>query len=71
MKRVLTLFLTLALCLGLALPAAAADQQIIMVGDETYEHLLQSMLSQEEDQPMTVVLGSDVQHHRGGGLQRL
>ena len=61
MKRVLTLFLTLALCLGLALPAAAADQQIIMVGDETYEHLLQSMLSQEEDQPMTVVLGSDVQ----------
>lgn len=60
-RKFASLLLTLALCLGLALPAAAADQQIIMVGDETYEHLLQSMLSQEEDQPMTVVLGSDVQ----------
>ena len=60
MKRKFTsLLLTLALCLGLAIPAAAADQ-VITVGDETYEHLLQAMLSQEEDQPMTVVLESDV-----------
>ena len=58
-RRFASLLLALALCLGLAIPAGAADQ-VITVGDETFEHLLQAMLSQEEDQPMTVTLGSDV-----------
>ena len=58
-RRFASLLLALALCLGLAIPAGAADQ-VITVGDETFEHLLQAMLSQGEDQPMTVTLGSDV-----------
>ena len=56
-RRFASLLLALALCLGLAIPAGAADQ-VITVGDETFEHLLQAMLSQGEDQPMTVTLGS-------------
>ena len=58
-RRFASLLLALALCLSLTIPAGAADQ-VITVGDETFEHLLQAMLSQEEDQPMTVTLGSDV-----------
>ena len=57
-RRFASLLLALALCLSLTIPAGAADQ-VITVGDETFEHLLQAMLSQEEDQPMTVTLGSD------------
>ena len=40
MKKLTALFLTLALCMGLAIPAAAADQQIITVGDQTYDRVM-------------------------------
>ena len=41
-RRFASLLLALALCLSLTIPAGAADQ-VITVGDETFEHLLQAI----------------------------
>ena len=61
MKRHLTsLLLVLALCLGLALPASAAEGQKITVGDETYDALLGAIMSETEADSVTVRLDSDV-----------
>ena len=50
---------------GTAAPdTTAADEgtgQKIVVGEETYERLLQAIMSEEEDKPVTVRLESDVQ----------
>ena len=58
--KLLSLGLTLALCLGLTIPAAAAEQ-IITVGDETYDRVMAPLLAMEADEPVTLVLGSDIQ----------
>ena len=58
--KLLSLGLTLALCLGLTIPAAAAEQ-IITVGDETYDRVMAPLLAMETDEPVTLVLGSDIQ----------
>ena len=55
-----SLALVLALCLGLAVPAAAAEQKIT-VGDQTYGQVLQAILSQKEDKPVSLRLDSDIQ----------
>ena len=61
MKRHLTsLLLVLALCLGLAMPAAAAEGQKITVGEESYEALLQAIMSETEADSVTARLDSDV-----------
>ena len=61
MKRHLTsLLLVLALCLGLAVPASAAEGQKITVGDETYDALLGAIMSETEADSVTVRLDSDV-----------
>lgn len=60
MRKQLTSFLlVLVLCLGLTVPASAAEQKIT-VGEKTYETVLDAILSEKEDKPVTVVLGSDV-----------
>ena len=59
-KHVASLLLVLALCLGLALPAAAADEQKITVGDETYDALLGAIMSETEAEEVTARLDSDV-----------
>ncbi|MBU5625958.1 LysM peptidoglycan-binding domain-containing protein [Oscillibacter sp. MSJ-2] len=61
MKKFITLFLALALSMGLAVPALAAEtDQKIAVGDQTYERVLQAILSQTEDQPVSLRLESDI-----------
>lgn len=61
MKRHFTsLLLALALCLGLAMPAGAADEQKITVGEKTYDALLQAIMSETEADSVTVRLDSDV-----------
>ena len=61
MKRhVTSLLLVLALCLGLAMPAAAAEGEKVTVGDQTYEALLQAILSETEADSVTARLDSDV-----------
>ena len=61
MKRhVTSLLLVLALCLGLALPASAAEGEKITVGDETYDALLQAIMSETEADSVTARLDSDV-----------
>ena len=61
MKRHITsLLLVLALCLGLAMPASAAEGQKITVGDETYEALLGAIMSETEADSVTARLDSDV-----------
>lgn len=61
MKRHFTsLLLVLALCLGLALPASAAEGEKVTVGDQTYEALLQAILSETEADSVTARLDSDV-----------
>ena len=59
-RRFASLLLTLALCLGLAVPASAAEQ-VITVGDQTYDRVMAPLLAMEEDEPVTLVLGSDIQ----------
>lgn len=60
MRKQLTSFLlVLVLCLGLTVPASAAEQKIT-VGEKTYETVLDAILSEKEDKPVTVVLGRDV-----------
>ena len=62
MKRKLTaLLLTLALCVGLSVPALAAEEQKIVVNGQTYEKVLQTLLSCTEDEPVTLRLESDIQ----------
>ena len=58
-QKVLSLCLTLALCLGLTIPAAAAEQKIT-VGEKTYDALLQAILSETEADSVTARLDSDV-----------
>lgn len=61
MKRHLTsLLLVLALCLGLAMPASAAEGEKITVGDQTYEALLQAIMSETKADSVTARLDSDV-----------
>lgn len=61
MKRHLTsLLLVVALCLGLAMPASAAEGEKVTVGDQTYEALLQAILSETEADSVTARLDSDV-----------
>ena len=62
MKRKLTaLLLTLALCVGLSVPALAAEEQKIVVNDgEVYAHVLRALLSCTEDEPVTLRLESDI-----------
>lgn len=60
MKKSLKYVVTsLVLCLSLSATAMAAEQKIV-ANDETYGQLLQAILSQTEDQAMTVRLESDV-----------
>lgn len=60
MKKSLKYVVTsLVLCLSLSTTALAADQKIV-ANNETYGQLLQAILSQTEDQAMTVRLESDV-----------
>ena len=58
-KNLASLLLALVLCLGLTVPAAAADQKIT-VGEETYEALLQAIMSETKADAVTVRLDSDV-----------
>lgn len=58
-KKLASLLLVLVLCMGLAVPAAAADQKIT-VGEKTYEALLQALLSETEAESVTARLDSDV-----------
>lgn len=58
-KKIASLLLVLVLCMGLAVPAAAADQKIT-VGEKTYEALLEAILSETEADSVTVRLDSDV-----------
>ena len=61
MKRHLTsLLLVLALCLGLAMPASAAEGEKITVGDQTYEALLQAIMSETKADSVTARLDSEV-----------
>lgn len=62
MKRKLTaLLLSLALCVGLSVPALAAEEQKIVVNDgEVYAHVLRALLSCTEDEPVTLRLESDI-----------
>lgn len=63
MKRKLTaLFLSLALCVGLSVPALAAEEQKIVVNDgEVYAHVLRALLSCTDEESVTLRLESDVQ----------
>ncbi len=58
-KKLASLLLVLVLCMGLAVPAAAADQKLT-VGEKTYEALLEAILSETEADSVTVRLDSDV-----------
>jgi hypothetical protein len=62
-KKLTALCLSLALCLGLTTPAFALTQseQKIAVGDETYTTVLEPLLVQQEDAPITLRLDTDVQ----------
>lgn len=61
-KKLISLCLALALCLGLTIPAAAAaEDQKIVVGEETYQQVLAALMSQTEDKPVTLRLDTDVQ----------
>lgn len=59
-KKWMSLLLVLALCLGLTLPASAAEGQKIVVGDETYEQLLRAIMSETEADSVTARLDTDV-----------
>ncbi len=65
MKKLLSVCLTLALCLGLAVPALAIEQedQRIDMNGTSYQALLQALLSEGEDKPVTVRLDTDVDLH--------
>ena len=58
-KKLASLLLVLVLCMGLAVPASAADQKIT-VGEKTYEALLQAILSETQADAVTARLDSDV-----------
>ena len=58
-KQVTSWLLVLVLCLGLTVPAAAAEEKVT-VGDKTYETVLDAILSEKEDKPITVALSGDV-----------
>ncbi|MDO4316266.1 MAG: hypothetical protein Q4C45_10850, partial [Oscillospiraceae bacterium] len=61
-KKLASLCLALALCLGLAIPASAAQEdQKIVVGDQTYTVLLGAIMSQTEDKPVSARLDTDVE----------
>ena len=59
-KKLLSLALALVLCLGLTVPAFAAEQKIVVNGEE-YEQVLKAIMSEEEDKPVALKLESDVQ----------
>ena len=59
-KKWMSLLLVLALCLGLTLPASAAEGQKVVVGDETYEMLLGAIMSETESDSVTARLDTDV-----------
>lgn len=60
-KKLLSLCLALALCLGLTIPASAAEDQKIVVGEETYQQVLAALMAQTEDKAVTLRLDTDVQ----------
>lgn len=61
-KKLMSLCLVLALCLGLTVPAfAAQEDQKIVVGEETYTVLLGAIMSQTEDKPVSARLDTDVE----------
>ncbi len=60
-KKLLSLALALVMCLSLTVPAFAAAEQKITVGDETYTAVLQAIMSEEEDKPVALKLETDVQ----------
>ena len=59
-KKLLSLALALVMCLGLTVPAFAAEQKIVVNGEE-YEQVLKAIMSEEEDKPVALKLESDVQ----------
>ena len=58
-KQITSWLLVLVLCLGLTVPAAAAEEKVT-VGDKAYETVLDAILSEKEDKPVTVALSGDV-----------
>lgn len=61
-KKLVSLCLVLALCLGLTVPTfAAQEDQKIVVGEETYTVLLGAIMSQTEDKPVSARLDTDVE----------
>lgn len=61
-KKLASLCLALVLCLGLTVPAfAAQEDQKIVVGEETYTVLLGAIMSQTEDKPVSARLDTDVE----------
>ena len=59
-QKFASLLLALTLCLGLAMPASAAEEQKISVGEETYGALLEAIMSETEADSVTARLDSDV-----------
>ena len=59
-QKFASLLLALTLCLGLAMPASAAEEQKIAVGEETYGALLEAIMSETEADSVTARLDSDV-----------
>ena len=58
-KQITSWLLVLVLCLGLTVPAAAAEEKVT-VGDKAYETVLDAILSEQADKPVTVALSGDV-----------
>jgi len=55
-----SLALVLVLCLGLALPAAAADQQPVTINKEAYERILSALQSQNGDSDLSRWTDTDI-----------
>ena len=60
-KKFMSLLMVLVLCMGLSVPALAEEAAAkIAVGDQTYERILQALMAQTEDEPVTLRLESDI-----------
>ncbi|MGN1349413.1 MAG: S-layer homology domain-containing protein [Anaerovoracaceae bacterium] len=59
-RKLISLGLALAMCLSLTIPTAAAEQKITVNG-ESYKQVLQALVAQTEDAPVTLRLETDIQ----------